>query len=346
MEKLLESVGINPGSDELVNRLTRKPKKDKGVNKMSMQILDRGVHQADILYLPNDNGYKYALVVTDVASRKTDAEPLKNRKLDTIKKAFDKIYNRKILTSPSQIGFDGEFKPLKSWLKSKFPDIVVKIGFPGRHRQQSVVESRNAVLGDIILKRQLAEEAETGESSTEWLDDLPKIVKAFNKYMTRKIDAKYKDKIINAPDPKCSGDSCTLFDIGQKVRVALDRPEDYVSGKRQGENFRKGDSRWSRKIFTIADIVITPNQPPGYLLDGRDNVLYTKNQLQSVEGEKRTSSKAVKKFVIENLEKRRKRNGKVEFLVKWKGYRDKTWEPRKILVKDIPELVKDFENKV
>jgi hypothetical protein len=35
------------------------------------------IHQADIIFLPDDNGYKYCLVVCDVASNTTDAEPLK-----------------------------------------------------------------------------------------------------------------------------------------------------------------------------------------------------------------------------------------------------------------------------
>ena len=37
------------------------------------------VHQADILFLPHDNGFKYALTVVDVASRYKDAFPLKTK---------------------------------------------------------------------------------------------------------------------------------------------------------------------------------------------------------------------------------------------------------------------------
>ena len=36
-------------------------------------------HQADLLYLPEDGGYKFALCVVDVASRYKEAEPLKTR---------------------------------------------------------------------------------------------------------------------------------------------------------------------------------------------------------------------------------------------------------------------------
>ena len=37
------------------------------------------VHQADLLFLPHDYGYKYALTVVDVASRYKQAEALKNK---------------------------------------------------------------------------------------------------------------------------------------------------------------------------------------------------------------------------------------------------------------------------
>ena len=37
------------------------------------------VHQADILFLPDDTGYKYALTIVDIASRYKQAEPLKKK---------------------------------------------------------------------------------------------------------------------------------------------------------------------------------------------------------------------------------------------------------------------------
>lgn len=52
--------------------------------------------QADLLFLPHDHGYKYALVVIDNYSRKLDAEPLKSKKAAEVKKAFEKIYKRDV----------------------------------------------------------------------------------------------------------------------------------------------------------------------------------------------------------------------------------------------------------
>jgi hypothetical protein len=50
-------------------------------------------------------------------------------------------------------------------------------------------------------------------------------------------------------------------------------------------------------------------------------------------------------FVFEKIVSKRKKNNKIEYLVKWEGYNDKfnTWEARTSLIKDIPESIKELE---
>ena len=88
---------------ELYN-IFKKPKKD---NKLSMPMFynfeENNTHQADILYLPKDGDYGYCLVVTDVATGKTDAEPLKEVSSKTTTEAIKKIYKRNILSRPDKI---------------------------------------------------------------------------------------------------------------------------------------------------------------------------------------------------------------------------------------------------
>ena len=50
------------------------------------------IEQSDLLFLPMDNGYKYALVVVDNYSRKMDATPLKNKTPTSVVNGFEKIY--------------------------------------------------------------------------------------------------------------------------------------------------------------------------------------------------------------------------------------------------------------
>lgn len=48
-------------------------------------------------------------------------------------------------------------------------------------------------------------------------------------------------------------------------------------------------------------------------------------------------------WVIERIVRQEKRGRSQGYVVKWKGYKESTWEPAKRLVKDVPELVKRFE---
>ena len=51
-------------------------------------------HQADLLVLPHDYGYKYALSVVDVGSRYKQAEPLKTKSATEVASAFERIYRQ------------------------------------------------------------------------------------------------------------------------------------------------------------------------------------------------------------------------------------------------------------
>ena len=70
------------------------------------------VHQADLLFLPHDKlprgrkVYKYALTVTDVASRYKEAEPITSKNSDEAAQAFQKIYKRSPLTWPKMLQVD------------------------------------------------------------------------------------------------------------------------------------------------------------------------------------------------------------------------------------------------
>jgi hypothetical protein len=55
---------------------------------------------ADILFLPNDNGYKYLLVVVDLATDKFDMEPLKTKKAFEVLLAMKGMFDRPYIERP------------------------------------------------------------------------------------------------------------------------------------------------------------------------------------------------------------------------------------------------------
>src|SRR6185312_13609564 len=140
---------------KVLDKLYQIPKKDKGLDAPTFgETIPNQVHQADILYLPEDDGYKYALVVTDDATRITDAVPLKSKSNEEVLRAFKTIYDRGILILPRKVEVDPgtEFKgSVTKWFRDQ--NIIVRVGKVGRHRQMALVERRNQIIGTAIHKR-------------------------------------------------------------------------------------------------------------------------------------------------------------------------------------------------
>ena len=284
------TVGKNSKSlrDELLYQLYKKPIKDKKAyspryepqpSKMSIQT--------DTLYLPNDDGYKYALVCVDLGSRATDAEPIKNLDSKTVLKAIQTIFKRKIVYEPSQtiqVDSGSEFKgEFKKYFENN--GIKIKVANTGRKRSLALAESRNKSIGTILLKRMTAQELKTGEASREWVKFLPTVIKYLNsKFEIKEKDNPYNDKTPNYDvifgNTRCKGKDCEIIPIGTYVRYQLDQPIGTDEKKLYGK-FRSGDIKFSIKPTKIEYVNIQPNQPIFYKLAGRKGY-YTRNQLQIV----------------------------------------------------------------
>ena len=78
-----------PTKNNILDNLLKLPKKDNNIN-TPHHVTDEvnTIQQADLLYLPDDNGFKYLLVVVDLGSRLMDAEALKNRDAITVRNAM------------------------------------------------------------------------------------------------------------------------------------------------------------------------------------------------------------------------------------------------------------------
>lgn len=361
MQKIYEKLGL--ANNDLINTLYKVPKRETKVNAPHFQPISPGFTiQADLLFLPNDKGFKYALVVVDVGSRLIDAEPLKNKESVSIVKAFERIFHRKYVKTPQfrvEVDDGSEFKgsTIKYFQKLK---VHMRVAKAGRHRQQGLVERVNQILGILLFKRMTAQELITGAVSREWVKDLKAIIPLLNEYRAKQLS---KQKIKSPADtidldPLCSGDTCILLGVGDKVRLLLDNPINPVDDKRLHGRFRSTDVRFEPKVRTIKRVILTPNRPPMYFVsklnDPQDfeRVAYTKGQLQLVSDKEPTlNTKAVREskntqYEVEQLLDRKKIKNRIMFLVKWKNYahKDNTWEPRSSLIMQVPKLVIEYES--
>ena len=153
-------------------------------------------HQADLLFLPYDtiNGktYKYALTVIDVGSRFKEAEPLRTKYSSEVSKAFETIYTRSLLTYPKTLNIDSGSE-FKGEVKKLFTNhnVELKVGEPGNHRAQGIVERFNKTLAEKLFPAQYAKEMIQVEGrSSEWVENLPSIIKVLNETETRLIKKK------------------------------------------------------------------------------------------------------------------------------------------------------------
>jgi len=345
--KLYDSIyqKLNVQKDSLIFDLVKNPKDKDLLHHKAYD--ENATHQADLLFLPNDNGYKYCLSVIDVATRKADGEAIKDKQPKTILKAMKKIWSRGVLSKPTLFlkTDDGtEFKgEMAQYLKDN--GIIHQVGKAGRSRSQAVVESLNLLIGRSLMIKQRNDEIATGEFNTEWRDDLPIIIDTYNQFVKEKEEKReaqdkptrkeemYEDMTIEVPDK--------VYEIGQKVFIPLDKPENF-KGKRLKGNFRAGDLRHEVESRKITDILI--GDPTVYRVEGVPNAVYTYEMLLKDTG--KSKPKPTKdKYEVEKIVNKRKVNNRVEYLVKWKNYNNtfNQWIKRTQLINQVPDLIAEYE---
>ena len=335
-----------------VKELYAVPKKDKGVEAPKIPIIAQNIwQQADLLVLPNDKGFDLCLVVVDASNRHVDAEPLLNKKSATVISALLKIYKRGIIKKPKLITVDGgkEFMGDFSTELAKI-GISLNIAKVGRHRQNALVERKNQKIGKIVHQLITHEELETKHSSSAWVKNLPSIIKLINEDINNKNEKRIEPQF--SPDPIYSTKDIELLDVGDKVRIPLDEPHDLTTKSKLHGKFRSGDIRWETKETTIKRVLLKPMTPVMYIVESQPNVGYTRNQLQLVKQNIKIPNYVQKddangRFTVKKILDKKFIKGMVYFLIHWNGYKknESTWEKRSELIKDIPQLIKQFETK-
>lgn len=239
------------------------------------------VHQADLLFLSTDPRYKakYALVVTDIATRRVAARPLATKTSMTVYKALHNIYTTdEKLRPPHRLEVDpgSEFKgAVKAYLEKT---TFIRPGIPGRHRQQGLVESVNRILGRAISIAQAERELTKGRTDKSWVKELPAFVEEINKRLERK-----SPPMPQSLPPPANDQDRTILDIGTEVRRILNEPQDVLGNKLSPSHsktgLRAGDPTYETKKRRIVDLLLQPGMNPRYILEGLPNVSYARYEL-------------------------------------------------------------------
>ena len=155
MQKAIQKKLLQPEEIQLMNQLYKIPKKDKGLEMPSYKrggAQENEVYSSDVLYMPSDKGYKYLLVLVDVITGITQAEPLKTHSSVSVLKAFKEIFKKMPMPSIIQVDAGTEFKGV---VQKYFTEnnVLIRVGDVGRSRQQAMVESRNKSIAIALYQK-------------------------------------------------------------------------------------------------------------------------------------------------------------------------------------------------
>lgn len=295
---------------------------------------------ADLLMLPTTKeGYKYLLVVVDLATDEFDIEPIKNKQPETVLQAMKNMFKREFIKEPYySIRTDGgtEFKGVfHKYLYDN--SILHRVAEVGRHKQLANVESLNRQLGRIFNLYMNKKEKETGNVFREWTDVIDVVRKELNHIRKKRERNPFKsnyepiDSKIMLKEPK--------YKVGDLVYRKSDVPLNALGKKQPTEKFREADYRYDLQARKITKVLYYPKNIR-YLLTGLDNVSYTEDELLPAKEE-------IEQFEVERIVNKMVENGKVYYEVKWKNYSsdENTYEPKDELINQIPEMIEEFENK-
>lgn len=246
------------------------------------------VHQADLLFLPHDKvdgiTYKYALTIVDIASRYKEAYPLETKSSEEVANAFEEIYFRSPLNFPDLLQVDpgrefmGEVKKL---FKSK--DSSIRYGRVNIHRDQAIVERWNKTLAEKLFGFQYAVELTLpkGFRETAWVKRLPEVVKSSNNEITRLINKKPAEAILEKTVVSETASFPGRFVGFNETTIPIDSLLRYLyePGELEGGRKRATDPIWSLKIFEIDYIVTKPNQPRMYWLKNGPDRSFVREEL-------------------------------------------------------------------
>ena len=304
-------------ADELHKPITR--------NFSKRSVISNGIDEiwaADLVEMQKfskwNKGIKYLLMVIDVFSKYGWIRGLKDKKTETVSKAFDDIFKSK--RKPQMLWTDkgSEFisKHFKDFLKSK----GIKLYHTENEEKSSVVERWNKTMKNRMWKMF------TVNNNTVYWDKIDKLVNDYNtsRHSSIKMTPVEASKKKNESKvwSNLYGESIYLkpgkskFAIGDRVRIS----------KYKRKVFDKGYTpNWTEEIFVIDKVL--PTKPVTYSI--------TDLMGEEVKGsfyEQELQKAKQQTFRIEKIIKRD--NKKKMALVKWSGYPDKfnSWVSSKDLV--------------
>ncbi|MCG7874702.1 MAG: hypothetical protein N0E59_20985 [Candidatus Thiodiazotropha taylori] len=260
-------------------------------------------------YVDQNDGYKYFVLLIDIFSRYVWTVALKSKTAQEMIKALKSVF------SQGRVCYQLRSDKGKEFLNAPVSAYLKRMGIK-HFETQNQPKSNYAERAIRTIKARLHRYM-THKQTHKWVNVLGEITDSYNHTYHRSIkqspsSVREKDEVYqwklqydSLPKKPKAPYARYRFKVGDEVRVSFLR-----------RAFQKEhDERWSREIFTIVARSMKNAIPQYDLQDYSGTAVkgkFYQNQL--------LKAYPSDKFLIDSVLKRRKRSGREEVLVKWKGW--------------------------
>lgn len=271
--------------------------------------------QSDVLYLPKSQNktfrQKYLLSTIDVFSRKLFVTLMTDKSADSILKAFKQTHNF-VGATPKTLYVDRGTEFTNKKFQKYCKDNNIKLIFSYSDTKACFIERAQQSFQNILYKMLEAKQ------TYEFVPLIRDVTKIYNNRVHRMI--------------KMSPNKAFLPENSLKVRTNLEKYYSEALSKRKKPRYKKGDivrvslkkkafnkgyfAQFTEQIFKIRDVLVNLPQPR-YILESSDGEI-----IKGSFYEREITLARHQVFKIEKILKKRKRNNKTEYFVKWLGYPD------------------------
>jgi len=253
-----------------------------------------------------NDGYRFLLCCIDVFAKKAWVVPLKNKSGESVKLAFEKIFADQ---KPNMIQTDKGTEFLNSTVQSLFARHDIKhYTSENEDIKAAVVERFNRTLRSKMWRYF------TYAKTRKYVDVLEDLVESYNNTFHRSIGMAPNEVTVDKQQQIAE----KLYPIKQKPTYKF-AVGDSVRIGRGKHVFKRGYVQgWSDEIFTVRERY--PTDPPTYgIADYGGEPIKGKFYAQELQ----KVNKEGDVYEVEGIVKTRRRGGKIEYFVKWKGYPEK-----------------------
>ena len=239
-------LGIGFTNEELANEIHKEFRKPPFLRKVKVFNKD-DIWSADLIHMPQENGYKYVLTVIDIYTRFAWCKPLKTKSAKEVLNAFEEIIN------------ESNRKPNKLWTdEGKEFNLIKSLDIKVYHTQNFgkavMIERFNRTLTNKLWKQF------TINQNQKWLKILQPTVDNYNNTIHTSIkqtphDSSKNINLIKDIIRKNNFENENNEKIKKKPKFKIN---DRVRIFKYKHKFEKGyKGYWTNEIFTIYEILKT-----------------------------------------------------------------------------------------